>query len=96
MARPPEKTDNNVLPDIPDRACFQLQTIKVEGLVKGHSISRKINMFFDGGCGDMVISKPTVDYLMSIGRAKLLKPGPVYLTGVSDHTSISEYTHVYI
>ena len=48
-------------------------------------------MFFDGGCGDMVISKPTVDYLMSIGRAKLLKPGPVYLTGVSDHTSISEY-----
>ena len=91
LARPPEKTDNNVLPDIPDRACFQLQTIKVEGLVKGHSISRKINMFFDGGCGDMVISKPTVDYLMSIGRAKLLKPGPVYLTGVSDHTSISEY-----
>ena len=91
LARPPEITDKNVLPDIPDRACFQLQTIKVEGIVKGHSISQKINMFYDGGCGDMVISKPTVDYLMSIGRAKLLKPGPVYLNGVSDHTSISEY-----
>ena len=39
----------------------------------------------------MVISKPTVDYLMSIQQAKLLKTGPVYLIGVSDHTSISEH-----
>ena len=54
---------SEVIPDIPDRACFQLQTIKVEG----RGGSRNINLFFDGGCLDMVISWKTVQFLKSIG-----------------------------
>ena len=78
---------SEVIPDIPDRACFQLQTIKVEG----RGGSRNINLFFDGGCLDMVISWKTVQFLKSIGRATLLRKGPLPLTGVSGHESFSEY-----
>ena len=76
-----------VIPDIPDRACFQLQTINV----KGRGSSRRINMFYDGGCGDMVISWKTVKFLKSIGRAWLIRKGPLPSVGVSGHESFSEY-----
>ena len=76
-----------VIPDIPDRACFQLQTIQVKG--RGRSLN--INMFYDGGCGDMVIRWKVVKFLKSIGRATLIRKGPLPLVGVSGHESFSEY-----
>ena len=82
-----QETKGNVLPDIPDRACFQLQTINV----KGRSGSRNIRLFYDGGCGDMVINWKTIKFLKSIGRATLLKSGPLPLIGVGGHESFSEY-----
>ena len=92
LANPVGKMSNSkIIPDIEDRACFQLQTISIKGQLKGRTKTRQVNMFYDGGCGDMVISKATVDFLLSIGRATLLKPGPLCLKGVNDQTSISEH-----
>ena len=59
--------------------------------MKGPGSSRNINMFFDGGCLDMVISWKTVKFLKSIGRATLLRKGPLPLVGVSGHKSFSEH-----
>ena len=50
-----------------------------------------LNLFYDGGCGDAIISKEAVDMLISLGRATLHLPGPLYLEGVNNQTSISEY-----
>ena len=65
-----------VISDVPDSAQFMLQTIKVE--------NNKLNLFFDTGCGDIVIKKSAVDALILIGRAELQIPGPIPLKGVGD------------
>ena len=80
---PTNNTFRNIVcePDISDSAIFQLQTIDVEGI--------KLNMFFDSGCGDLVIKKSAVEKLRSIGRAKQEVPGPIVLNGVGGHKSVS-------
>ena len=66
-----------------DSAIFMLQTIDVEG--------KHLNVFYDTGCGDVVIKKSAIDVLLTLGRAKLEIPGPITLSGVGDHKSVCEY-----
>ena len=63
-------------------AIFQLQTIDVDGI--------KLNLFFDRGCGDIVIKKSAIDKLVGIGRAKQIVSGPLEITGIGDQTSVSD------
>ena len=42
---------------------YAFQTIKIERL--------KLNLFYDSGCGDIIVSKKCIDKLMKMGLAKL-------------------------
>ena len=48
--------------DITESAIFQLQTIEIQDV--------KLNLFFDSGCGDMIVKKSAVEKLAAFGRAK--------------------------
>ena len=54
---------------------FMLQTILVDGEL--------FNLFYDGGCGDLLTRKGAVDKLLKMGRARNITPGPLGLSGVS-------------
>ena len=69
-------------PDVQDCAIFMLQTIVVSGV--------RLNLFFDNGCGDLVVKRSAVDKLLNLGRAKLAIPGPLQITGVGDQKSAAE------
>ena len=58
------------------RAIFMLQTIEING--------HTFNIFYDSGCGDLVVKKSAIDILLSMSRAKHEIPGPITLTGVGD------------
>ena len=62
---------------------FAFQTISISGLLG--------NIFYDNGCGDLVVSKKFVDLLMQIGRAELVIPGEMVLRGVNDQTSVAKH-----
>ena len=66
--------------DVTENAIFQLQTIEVDGV--------RLNLFFDSGCGDMVIRKSAIERLSAVGRAKQIVSGPLTITGVGDQKSI--------
>ena len=66
-----------------DNSIFAFQTINVDGL--------SFNLFYDTGCGDLVINKESCDKLKSVGRAKLEFPGPIVLNGVGNQESICEH-----
>ena len=65
-----------IISDVNDSALFMLQTINVEDI--------SLNIFYDSGCGDIVIKKSAVDALIRAGRAELQIPGPIPLKGVGD------------
>ena len=67
----------NSRPDVRESAIFLLQTIVVESI--------RINLFFDNGCGDLVIRHSLVEKLSRIGRANLEIEGPIPIIGVGDH-----------
>ncbi len=69
--------------DLRESSVFLFQTIDVAGL--------KLNLFYDSGCGDLIVTKDAVDKLMQIGRAKQTSKGPIVLSGVGKQESISEY-----
>ena len=73
--------------EIVDSALFNLQTVFI-------SCNVTVKMFFDNGCGDMIVKKAVVEVLLSMGRARLIRPGPIDLAGVGDHKSIC-YDGVY-
>ena len=68
-----------------EHAIFMLQRIKVE--------KELLNLFFDGGCGDMVCSKDGTTRLSKCrgDRATEVIPGPTQLIGVSDTVIESEH-----
>ena len=65
------------------RGIFKLQTIKIGG----HSF----NLFFDDGCGEMVIKKEAAEILKSLGLAKLIDPGPRILVGAGGVKTLVEH-----
>ena len=66
-----------------DNSIFAFQRIDIDGV--------RLNIFYDTGCGDLVISKEAVDKLKRLGRAKIEFVGPIVLNGVSNQESVSEY-----
>ena len=74
--------NDNQKPQHEDNSIFAFQTIDVEGL--------QFNIFYDSGCGDLVISKDCRNRLTSIGRAKLEHDGPITLNGVGNQTSVCD------
>ena len=66
----------NALPDVEDSGKFLLQTI----VVNGH----RLNLFYDNGCGDLVVKKEAVDILLSVGRAHCEIAETLEITGVGD------------
>ena len=69
--------------DVYDNAIFMLQTIEVGGQL--------FNLFFNSGCGDMVVRKSAADCLEKLGRAKLEVTGPITLSGGGDQMSVCEH-----
>ena len=59
-----------------------LQTINAQG--------KHFNLFYDSGCGHLICKKSAVDKLASLGRAELLLPGPITLSGVGDKKTICQ------
>ena len=66
-----------------DVAIYMLQTISVDG--------KKLNLFYDTGCSDMVCKKEAVDCLSKAGRAKNILRGPLTISGVGDKKSICDH-----
>ena len=56
---------------------YAFQTIKIDRL--------KLNLFYDSGCGDIIVSKKCIDKLMKMGLAKLEYSGQITLNGVGNH-----------
>ena len=83
VSRKNNKLRENVLSDVKDSAIFMLQTINVGG--------KRLNLFYDSGCGDIVVKKSAVDALLSLGRAKQVIPGPITLFGVGDKKTECEH-----
>ena len=75
--------DETSNPDEPECARFLTQRISIDG--------QDVNIFFDSGCGDMTCRKSLVDYLTPKCMAKNITPGPLYLSGVNDITSVCPY-----
>ena len=46
-------------------AIYMLQTIEIQG--------KKINLFFDSGCSDLVCKRDAVDYLSGLGSSRELR-----------------------
>ena len=69
--------------DVCDNAIFMLQSIEVEGQL--------LNLFFDNGCGDMVIKKLAADFLVKIEKARQEFPCPITLSGVGDQKSVCKH-----
>ena len=70
---------NNVIPDVQYSAIFMLQTITIDGVT--------LRLFFDTGCGDIVVKKSAMEALKRLGRANQELPGPISLSGVGDQKS---------
>ena len=70
-------------PDIKDKGIYILQEIEIDG--------RIFELFYDNGCGDLTMTMSAIELLISIGRARLLYPGPVDLVGVCEQTSTSPH-----
>ena len=66
-----------------ESSVFAFQNINVAGL--------GLQIFFDSGCGDLVVRKDCVDKLMRIGRAVKEYDGPITLNGVGNQKSICPY-----
>ena len=67
-------SDFSMEPEIKESAIFQLQTINVDGI--------ELNLFFDRGCGDIIVKTFALDSLTGVGRDKQVVHGPIVITGV--------------
>ena len=66
-----------------DDAIFMFQCIAI--------CEFRLNLFYDGGCSDLVLSKRALDIFMQLGRAKIVQEGPILLRGVGDVKSVCPY-----
>ena len=68
---------------VSDSAIFMMQAIAVDG--------HDLNVMYDTGCGDMVIKKSAIDFLVGQNRAKQEIPGPIIISGVGNNKTVSEH-----
>ena len=68
-------------PPVKHGSIFAQQTIWVNGF--------PLNIFYDNGCGDMVVKESAIVKLTSCGRARNVRPGPQYIGGVGGQETIS-------
>ena len=82
---------DGLIPDSSDRSIFQLQTVTVEGhdVAADRPTCFSFNLFYDGGCGDLVVSSSAVHRLAAVGRALQIIAGPLTIRGVGGQTCIS-------
>ena len=66
----------NALPDVTDTGKFLLQTIQIQNV--------RLNIFFDNGCGDLVVKKRALDLLLGLGRAFCEISDTLTIVGVGD------------
>ena len=69
--------------DVTDHGVFAFQTIDVSGV--------KLNIFYDSGCGDLVVRKGAADKLKRIDRAVNFHPKPITLDGVNNQSSVCKH-----
>ena len=69
--------------DREDSSIFGFQQIEVDGV--------KLNIFYDSGCGDLVVSKDIVDKLKFKGRSKQECDGPILMRGAGGQESTHEH-----
>ena len=72
----------NSLPDVEYSAIFALQTIQV--------LNVRLNLFFDNGCGDLVIKQSAAEKLTAIGRGFKLVQDSIEINGVCDQKSYAD------
>ena len=66
----------NALPDVKDNGKFLLQTIQIENI--------RLNIFYDNGCGDLVIRKRALDLLAGLDRVQCEIDDTMEIIGVGD------------
>ena len=74
--------------DVVDASVYLFQTISCG--------NEKFNLFYDNGCGDMIITKDALERLQRLNRAVVIDPTPKLLTGVNNQTSNCEHGMVQI
>ena len=77
-------TSNNDDSESNDHSIFMFQMVEIAN-------GFRLNYFYDGGCGEAIISKECADLLMRVGRARLKIPGPLELWGVNKQMSVSTH-----
>ena len=71
---------SDTLPDVRENSVFAFQPLDVDG--------NTITMFYDNGCGDMILSKAAAEILEGLNRAKQISPGPMMINGVNNQKSV--------
>ena len=71
----------DIEPPVVHGSIFAQQTIWVNGFT--------LNIFYDNGCGDMVIKDSAIVKLRSVGRALNVRPGPQFISGVGGQETVS-------
>ena len=65
-----------------EKGIFMLQTVKIK--------DQNFNIFYDSGCSDLICKKSAIDRLTQLGKATLVEPGPINISGVGDTRTVSE------
>ena len=73
----------NIIPDVQYRVIFVLQTLTVDEVT--------LHLFLDTGCGDIVVKKSAMETLKKVSRARKELAGPISMSGVGDHKSLTKY-----
>ena len=66
-----------------ENSIYMLQTIEID--------RKRVNLFFESGCGDMVCRKGAVFNLRKKGRASREIKGPLVLSGIGDNKTVSTH-----
>ena len=70
-------------PDLKEASIYAFQTI-----MEDH---QPLNVFYDNGCGDMIITKDAFERLKRINKAVVIDPTPKILNGVNNQKSTCEH-----
>ena len=74
--------------DVKDASVYAFQTIKED--------DEPFNLFYDNGCGDMIITNDALERLKSLDKAVVIDPTPKVLNGVNNQKSTCLHGNVEI